>query len=36
MLSEMGVNVVDTEQASDEGEEADEETQGEGGGLAEI
>ena len=36
MLSEMGVNVVETEQASDEGDESDEETQGGGGGLVEV
>ena len=36
MFSEMGVNVVETEQASDEGDESDEETQGEGVGLVEV
>ena len=36
MFSEMGVNVVETEEASDEGEEAHEETQGEGVGLVEV
>ena len=36
MFSEMGVNVVETEAASDECEEAHEETQGEGVGLVEV
>jgi RNA polymerase primary sigma factor len=36
MFSEMGVNVVETEEASDEGEEAHEETHGEGVGLVEV
>src|SRR5262245_5707168 len=33
MFSEMGVNVVETEEPSEEGEEADEEAESEGGEL---
>ena len=36
MFSEMGVNVVETEEASEEGEEADEEAESESGELVEV